>query len=154
MYSILCISFTSDTYNEVKDVQYSVPIAIGIILYAVISPIVEEIIFRGLTYTRMKQFFNRKLSIIVVSFMFGAFHGNIVQGIYAFILGILITLAYDWTTSFWGAILFHASANLAIYLLSVTPLGKINFVTPISCALFGTISILFGFILYKSCKKD
>lgn len=147
------ISLSSNTYTEVKNIQYSVPIIIGIILYGIVSPVVEEIVFRGLTYCRTKHFFSKGVSVILVSFMFGAFHGNLVQGIYAFILGILITLAYEWVGSFLGAVVFHAAANITVYILSVSPLGKVNFITPLNCVLFAAISIFLGVLLYKCCKK-
>lgn len=51
------------------------------------------------------------------SLMFGIYHGNPVQGIYAFLIGLLLCLVYERTGKLTAAVLFHGAGNLAVYLL-------------------------------------
>jgi len=51
------------------------------------------------------------VAVIISALMFGLYHGNLVQGIYAFIMGCLLALVYEWTGSFAAPVLFHMIAN-------------------------------------------
>jgi membrane protease YdiL (CAAX protease family) len=63
---------------------------ISMFLYAsVFGPIVEEIIFRGLVMRGLERY-GKQLAIIVSSIIFGVYHGNLVQGVFAFFVGIVL----------------------------------------------------------------
>lgn len=143
---------TSDAYGRVANIQYSVPVWLGIILYGVLAPIAEEIVFRGMMYNRMKRCFPMPISMILTSFMFGAFHGNVVQMIYAMILGVLMILVYEWLSSFWGPLLFHMSANVVIYLCS-TLFPDMIAVTVWSCCAFSVGAVVAGIGVYFFSRK-
>ncbi len=62
-----------------------------IILYSVIiAPVIEEIIFRGLVFGYARKVFPVWLAILFQAALFGIYHWNLVQGIYAFVLGIFL----------------------------------------------------------------
>ena len=50
--------------------------------------------------------------------MFGLYHGNVVQAIYASILGCLMAILVEISGSLWASILFHMGANLISVLFS------------------------------------
>lgn len=52
--------------------------------------------------------------------IFGLFHGNILQGIYTAILGMVIALAYYWTRSIFVPIIIHITYNLVSTLIMPT----------------------------------
>lgn len=108
----------SEQYTEVATRQYGVAFGLGILLYGVVSPLVEEVVFRGLIYNRLKLYFKVPVAILVCGALFGLYHGNIVQGVYGCILGIVITLAYEWYGSFWAPVLFHSVANISVFAVS------------------------------------
>lgn len=59
------------------------------IVYAIIlGPVCEEFIFRGITFYAAKKAMPVYYAILVQAIMFGAFHMNKLQGIYAFVLGL------------------------------------------------------------------
>lgn len=146
------LPITSNEYDRVANVQYSVPIWLGILLYGMIAPVVEEIVFRGMLYHRMRRLFSPWIAMLATSFMFGVFHGNVVQMIYAMSLGILMILTYNWLSSFWGPVLFHMSANLVIYLCSTVFAGTI-LVSVTNCIIFTGIASLTGFGVYFLLKS-
>lgn len=130
----------SDSFQEIAERQYAVSLGMGFILYAVISAIVEEVLFRFLLYNRLRRSCGKVIYGMVVSaFLFGAYHGNIVQGCYAFVLGILITLSYLYFDSFLAPVLFHGAANAVIFFCNMVPEAY--------AAVFTTVNfILFGFL--------
>lgn len=48
---------SSAGYQEVAQRQYGVAFGIGLFLYTVVSPLAEEIVFRGVVYNRMRRYF-------------------------------------------------------------------------------------------------
>ncbi|MCC8140972.1 MAG: CPBP family intramembrane metalloprotease, partial [Lachnospiraceae bacterium] len=60
-------------------------------LYVVIlAPVIEEIIFRGLVFGYARKVFPVWLAILFQAALFGIYHWNLTQGIYAFVLGIFL----------------------------------------------------------------
>ena len=87
----------------------------GLILYVVCSPVCEELCFRWLTYGRIRRCIGVKLAVFTSALFFGIFHGNPVQGVYAFIMGIVMAVIYERTGAFLTTLLFHVGANAVIY---------------------------------------
>ena len=130
----------SERYQEVADRQYGVALGIGILIYGLVSPLAEEVVFRGLIYNRMRRYFGKALSVIVCGVMFGIYHGNLVQGIYGAVLGIAITYSYEWFGSFFAPVWFHACANTAVFIAGYDKVVKGNIVTPLNCGIFMAVS--------------
>lgn len=108
----------SESYQDVADRQYSVVFGVGAVLFGLISPIAEEIVFRGLVFNRMRRYYPVFAAIVVSGILFGVYHGNLVQGIYGGCMGILLAYTYERLHSFLIPCLFHAAANLTVYTLT------------------------------------
>lgn len=78
----------------------------------VISPFVEEFIFR---YGVQKNFLHISpvFAIIYQALLFGSLHGNLIQISYAFLLGIIMGIIYYRTERLKTTILFHCSVNIS-----------------------------------------
>ena len=76
------------------------------------GPAAEELVFRGLTYRRAKRALGRRWAVVISAGLFGIYHGNMVQFIYAFGLGILLALLYDRSRSLVLVIVCHMCVNL------------------------------------------
>ena len=94
------------------------------------APIFEELIFRGLAFEIFKSIImavmtvvgldrvpkaqraGRVLANILQALFFGIYHGNIYQGIYAFIIGLLFGMIRIASGSVIPGIIAHASVNL------------------------------------------
>lgn len=98
-------------FVEVSDSITSNPLIVTIICAGILIPIVEEIIFRGLIFNRIKYQYNFVAGLLISSLLFGIYHGNIVQGIYATLLGIFLGFAYHKTKSILIPIFIHMSGN-------------------------------------------
>ena len=70
-------------------------------------------------------------------------HGNIVQGIYTFILGLVLGIIYIYTNSLYGSMLMHIIYNL----LGAVVLSKLYGAFPISvyiCMILAVICIIYS----------
>lgn len=101
-----------DGFEQVAEALYGGNFFIEFFAIAVAAPLVEELIFRGLVYRRIRELSGAKFAIILSALYFGVYHMNVVQGLYAFILGILLAWAYEKYQTLTAPILFHAAANL------------------------------------------
>lgn len=109
----------SKLYSHVFNIQYSLPIFSGFIIHCIITPICEEIIFRGIIFNRLKRYTNIPNSIIISALIFGIYHGNLPQLIYAFIMGIIIATIYNKTNNLLSPVLFHITANSTSYFRTI-----------------------------------
>ncbi len=150
-FTLLKVTTASQTYNEVATTQYSVPLLLGLLHYGLIKPIEEELVFRGLVYGRMRKNFSPILSVPVSALIFGAYHGNMVQLVYAFFMGCLLAYLYERYKSLKAPILVHGSANLAVYLVSSMAVMGEAVVSPVGCVVSGVLAI--GFFVWLVKRK-
>ena len=88
-----------------------------IMLVAVIAPVLEELFFRFLILFSAKKFFPFYAANIIQAALFGIYHMNPVQGIYAFVLGLFIGYLVKRTGSVTNCICFHIVFNITGLLL-------------------------------------
>ncbi len=134
------VADSSQTYQRVADKQYGVAFAAGFILYGLISPLAEEIVFRGVIYNRLRRLYNPAVGIVASGLLFGVFHGNLVQGVYGSCLGILMAYLYEKSGDFKIPFVFHAVANLAVYTTARMEGVQAVLLTPAGCAVLLAVS--------------
>lgn len=152
LFIMLHLMENSKTYQEVAQNQYGVVFGLGLVLYGIVSPLAEEVVFRGIVFNRMKREYSVISAVLLSALIFGFYHGNSVQGIYAFLIGCLIAYTYERFGSFFYAVLFHGAANVAVYTITGTEALYKIIVTPVNCVVFTLISIILIFIIEKIRK--
>lgn len=136
---------SSESFQEVSKTQYSVSMLLGLLIYGVIAPISEEIAFRGVLYNRVKKIFNPSVGIVMTSVFFAIYHGNVVQGVFAFLMGMVITYLYEEFGYLYIAILAHSIMNLTAYMISNIEQSTIylaNWYVCVCVLVIGFISLL------------
>lgn len=88
---------------------------------AVITPLLEETLFRGLIYTRLRRVLPAGAAIILSAVIFGAAHGNIEQFLYASTLGLFIAAVFEKYDSLWASFAVHFAFNAGSYLMMYMP---------------------------------
>ncbi len=79
---------------------------------AVLAPVVEEVLFRGLCFLFAWRATGKVWAALVLQALaFALVHGNIVQGSYAFVLGIVLGMVYLRYRKLWPCILLHFCVN-------------------------------------------
>lgn len=153
VFACLGLFSISASYEETARVQYSVPLAAGLLIYGIIVPIEEELVFRGLIYGRMKKYFPAAVSIPVSALVFGAYHGNPVQFLYAFFMGCLLAWAFERYKSLKASVLVHGAANLAVYTVSSIGSVRQKIFTTEGCVITGILAVItFSFLFFKKKK--
>lgn len=117
----------SAAYQAVMEDQYSASLWLGLLCYGIITPIAEELLFRGIIYGYLRKMFKLLPAMVISAVLFGMYHGNSVQGIYAFVMGCLIAYAYEYFGDFRFAVGVHMAANLMAYILSNTSIAVSGF---------------------------
>jgi CAAX protease family protein len=100
------------SFQKVQEALYGGSIIMEVLAAVILAPIIEELLFRGLVFKRLYGYMGRISAMIISSLFFGIYHGNMVQGIYAFIVGMLFVFVYDKYKTIAAPILAHMVANL------------------------------------------
>ncbi|MCR5420517.1 MAG: CPBP family intramembrane metalloprotease [Lachnospiraceae bacterium] len=95
----------------------------SVIYVVILSPIIEEFIFRFFILGVFNRVLGFMIANIIQAVMFGLYHLNLIQGIYAFLLGLLIGLLKKYTGTVWGCVCFHAMFNLTGLLINLYPVN-------------------------------
>lgn len=141
-------SITDSTYGLVETAIMSSNPVVQVLAVVVLAPICEEIVFRRLVINKMLSAYSMHTAVIVSALLFAIAHGNITQGFYTFLMGILLGYLYIKTKSLLMCIIAHFINNLiAVVEMYVTFTPFI--VEAIIFALFLIPAILF----LKDCRK-
>ncbi len=92
------------------------PFLPGLILYVLLSPLLEEMTFRWLTFGRIKKVIGETQAVLITSVFFAMVHGNVVVAVYAFIMGMIMALIYRQSKTFALCVIFHMSANAFVFI--------------------------------------
>ena len=110
-----------------------------------LAPVMEEIIFRYGVFNKLKQK-NLTVALVVSSLLFGMMHGNIIQGGYAFLIGMIIAYIYNKTENLLDAILIHVGVNLSSVIFTFTDFNEILYLL--------SLTVIFGIASFVMVKKQ
>jgi membrane protease YdiL (CAAX protease family) len=82
-----------------------------LILAGFAAPLGEELLFRGLLYSMLRERWGIWIGVLVSSFLFGLIHGNLAVSLTGFLLGILTAVVFEYSKSLWTAVLVHSLNN-------------------------------------------
>lgn len=86
---------------------------------ALVAPVVEEVVFRGLIYTRLQRAMDARWAVVVSAAVFGACHGELVWFCYAFVLGLIFAQLTRHTGSILPSMVMHVVFNATGQLVSL-----------------------------------
>lgn len=136
----------SPIYQELADKVFGGSMIITFLTSVCMAPILEELLFRGLIYKRLRFVCKPIIAAIISSLAFGITHGNLVQFVYAFLAGMLLSYVYEKYKNIWAPILFHFCAN-AVSVLGADIIDGASIIW-IKVVLF-VIETVALFIIYK-----
>ena len=111
--------------NETQPLLYSTLISpsgkiLAALALVVAGPILEEVIYRGLIYGKLRKKHSLATSILIVSILFGFLHGQWNVGVDVFALSVIACLMRETTGTIYAGIILHMLKNaIAFYMLFI-----------------------------------
>ncbi len=112
--------------DELAGKLYSVDTVTGVFLFGLAVPVIEELIFRIGLYGFLYRKMGFRAAALISSLVFGIYHMNVVQCVYAFCMGVILCVLYRRDNRVFVPICVHMGANLAVWLLGNTIAGWIG----------------------------
>ncbi|VDN47862.1 conserved membrane protein of unknown function [Petrocella atlantisensis] len=122
------------------------------VVVGILTPIFEELFFRGVVLSRLSHGFGPLVSILLSSVMFSLSHMNPVQSIYVFPVGLLAAYLVYKTGSIFSAIWLHTLYNILNIYLAKIDFFQYNSVQLLVLMLIGIC--LLGVGLYQSEEQN
>ena len=139
------VHFT-DNYSAIN-----ISILTYIICTGLLGPILEELLFRGIVFNKLKKFNPQMRTILLTTFIFTFFHSNFIQMLYAFCLGFILIYVYEKYKNIKAPIIVHMASNI-MNIFTCMIIMKENYILNFVLIL---ISFLILFIINKKIiKKD
>ncbi|SHK45752.1 CAAX protease self-immunity [Clostridium cavendishii DSM 21758] len=137
-------------------------IIMAILVACIMAPVVEELVFRGIIFTRLRFRFNTTAAILISSLIFGLLHISL-SIVHAFILGVTFCVIFKKYNNIFLNMILHSVYNfLATVVGGVLGLSFLNFdiltasdtSINICIAISLVLVILSGIYLFKFCKEN
>ncbi len=97
-------------YTALQDPSSTLDVIMIFIGSAIVPPLFEEFAIRGVLMQSLRKY-GDAFAIITSAFVFGIFHGNVVQIPFAFLCGLFIGYAVIATESLWTGVIIHGLMN-------------------------------------------
>lgn len=121
---------------------------------AVIPPIVEELLFRGMILGALRKY-GDTFAVVGSALLFGMYHGNFVQMVFAFIAGLVMAQAVIRTGSLWTSIIIHFFNNsISIAMEMVQRYAGEETANQVNVILMGVIIVLGILALIYLLRRD
>lgn len=108
----------SKAYQEAAKILYAPPFAEQILITGIFVPIVEELVFRGLVFRVLRKWIPFVWAMVLSAVLFGIYHGNLVQFVYASLCGLLLGYVYEVYGMIFAPILAHMVMNLVVCIMT------------------------------------
>jgi hypothetical protein len=129
-------------YSDVVNKIFSGEITVVVLYIVLFAPIVEELIFRGVMLTKLLPVLPFFAANILQAAIFGIYHWNIIQGVYAFGIGLLFGYVSHRFRSLAASILLHMAINSTAFLVVLVPETKAAFILSTAVGTILTVGLL------------
>lgn len=120
----------------------------------IVAPFAEEVIFRWMTFLRMRDNMRVFSAAILSGLAFGIYHMNLLQGVYAAIMGTLFALLLEWRGNLFTSVLLHMGANIWSLVVTDVMLYLLNHFGAMYVITFNLVLVLFGtFGIWKTYRN-
>lgn len=146
---------TMEEYNALMESALGGSGILAFLAAAILAPINEECILRGLILRNLKKYFSVPVVVILQAVMFGIFHMNWVQGLYVLPIGAALGYVAVKSRSVLPCIYMHFVYNLMSFVLGLLP---DTFQSNVFAAIAVAVSVGILWLLYKedhdkSCER-
>ena len=112
------IAESSAGFAKAKNTLSDGNLAIKLLCNCLVIPILEELLLRGIITGQLYLWYGLVPSVFISSIFFGILHNNIVQFIYALVVGVLLGLMYVKNKRISLCIITHCLINFIVIIFS------------------------------------
>lgn len=151
--SILPIDNILGSYESTSELLLNGNFIQLFLVLGVVVPLTEEMIYRGIVFNRIKKYLDVNKAILISALLFGMFHFNLMQGVYAFIIGVIMGQLYNKFDNILAPISLHMAVNQLTVIFKC--IGFSDYIEKNLWAyilvMVGTL-LIGGFLLYNTFK--
>ncbi|MBE5951783.1 MAG: CPBP family intramembrane metalloprotease [Lachnospiraceae bacterium] len=145
---------TTTEYSELIESLIGGNIWLSLLVTVVLAPLAEELLFRGVTLKKAQKFMPFMAANLLQALLFGIYHGNLIQGTYAFVLGLILGFTAEYFHSIWASVLLHAFVNGSAELLGLLPESMTSTLAGvIALSVVGVILLFVAAKLYPGARR-
>ena len=146
------ISFNSPLFGDFRALSISI-LVLYFFTVVILSPIIEELLFRGLFLRRFNKELNVTLAILISSVLFGVCHnfGGILGAI---LFGICVSILYIKSKNILVPIFAHFLNNLLSFILALSGVEYLIQSNLIIIILIIILAIVSNFVLFKAIFSE
>lgn len=162
-------------YQEVEQSFFAGGVLFEVLGACLLTPILEEMLYRSVIYGRLYDIMvpyqvadteakrkrnknSRIMTMVFSALIFGVMHMNMVQFIYATLLGLVLSWFVETSGHLYGAVVAHIGANLCAVLRVETSvfhwMEKSKSVFIISTVIFGIAAVILLGVIWKRSKNN
>lgn len=150
---VVDIAKYSEGYQKAAHVLYAPPFWKQILQNGIAIPIIEEILFRGLLFKWLRSKVSFVGAMTLSSVIFGLYHGNLVQFIYAGMVGLMLAWIYEKYGCVLAPMLSHIIMNVTVCVLMKVNGFSWMLYTPARTMVVTLICVIIGIGLFVLIQK-
>lgn len=141
----------SAEFDQHTAAKSSAPAPLALLLVLVLAPMGEEMLMRGVAYTRLRRHLPPLAAAVLTSAVFSLLHLNLVQIVATLPLGLLLAAVYEQTGRLAPVIGLHAVFNL---LSVIVPVAVVSSLSSLTFVLLGGSGLALLLVqLYKPLSR-
>lgn len=145
----------TEQYSELMEQLIGGNIWLSLLVTVILAPLAEELLFRGVTMKKAQKIMPFMAANALQALLFGIYHMNWIQGVYAFVLGMILGFTAEYFHSVWASILLHAFVNGSAEVLSLLPEELTEtYIGVTVVAVLGIVLLFVAAKLYPKAKKE
>lgn len=119
---------------------------LGLMIYALLPAISEELIFRGIIQKGLSSKFNGFTTIIMTTLLFTLMHGSLQQTVYQVLVGIMLSYVSYVGGSILYSIILHFLNNALVVVFSCFDI--VGYLSPNDAVYYNIFSMIFPFLIF------
>jgi membrane protease YdiL (CAAX protease family) len=143
-----------DNYAEQMERLTSGSNIIVLLLLIFAAPIAEELVFRGVILHKTCKAIPFLGANILQALLFGIYHWNIIQGIYAALIGLLLGYVYRRYRTIFAPILLHMLINASSFFTMLFPESIISYLVMLAVGAIFVAVTLYLIKPFASIKRE
>ena len=144
----------SEAYQKAAEILYSPSFAEQILVSGIVVPIIEELVFRGLLFKVLRKWVPFIWAMIVSALLFGVYHGNLVQFVYAGLCGLLLAYLCAKFASLDAPILAHMTMNLTAVVMTEYDVFEWIFESVVCVLAVTVLCVVVGSMMFVQIQKN